>query len=86
MCYIEPGEPMKLGELIGNYVKSAPIVLWAALERDHTNLPLMIRAAEAIARLLKVQEKLSCAQKNRTLDAAEKLITDIGIPIAGHFL
>jgi hypothetical protein len=79
---------MKLGELIadGHYVKAASIILWAALEGDHTNLPLIIGTAEAIARLLKVQEKLSSAQKNRTLDAAQKLITEIGIPIAGHFL
>jgi len=61
--YNEPGGPMKLGELMSHYVKSAAIILWAALERDHTNLPLIIRAAEAIARLLKVQEKLSSAQK-----------------------
>lgn len=79
---------MKLGELIaqGHYVKADAIILWAALERDPTNLPLIIRAAEAIAKLLKVQEKLSSSQKNRILDAAQKLITDIGIPIADHFL
>jgi hypothetical protein len=79
---------MNLGDLIAysHYVKSAAIILWVALERDHTNLPLIINAAEAIAKPLKVQEKLSSSQKNRTLDAALKLITDIDIPIAGHFL
>jgi hypothetical protein len=47
---------MKLGELIayGHYVKTAAIILWPALERDPTNLHLIIRTAEAIARLLKV--------------------------------
>jgi hypothetical protein len=49
---------LNLGEFIAqcHYVKAAAIILilWAALERDPTNLHLIIRTAEAIARLLKV--------------------------------
>ena len=57
-----------------------------AIAADPQNLKVIIRATEAIARLLKVQERLSSGQKNKILEAATEVISSVAGPLLGHFL
>lgn len=57
-----------------------------AIAGDPENIKVIIRATEAIVRLLKVQEKLSSGQKNKILEAAEEVVKTIGVPLLQHFL